>query len=510
MSQSNNRRIAKNTLYMYFRMFVTLGLSLYTSRIVLKTLGVEDYGLYNVVGGIVAMFGFINGAMINTTSRYITYYLGKNNSKALNNVFSITFIIHLFIALIVLLLGETIGLWYFYEKLVIPDGRQNAALWLYQLSIASAIANIVYVPYNATIIAHEKMNSFAYISILDAFLKLAIALCLIVSPYDKLIFYGCLMFLISLLNVLIYYIYCRTKFSETAFHWFWEKNIVKEMFSFAGWSLFGNFSYLFYSQGINLVLNAFCGPVVNAARGIAVQVEGVIRTFASNIQTAVNPQIIKAYAESEKERFFSLVYMSSKYCFFLLFLLALPIIIETHLILSLWLGDVPDHTVNFVRIILVMTLLDGWSNPLFISNLATGKVRTYQITLSAISYLLMPVTYYALKYTNIPEVVFLCVFVCKILEQIARIYIAHSQIGLVIKQYLIKVVLPNLMVCFISSIIPIASYLMLSRTLTNSLFIMALSVVSVFFFVYAFGMTQAERIMAKKMIGNKFGFIFHN
>lgn len=500
---SNNKRIAKNTVFMYLRMFVTLGLGLYTSRAVLHALGAEDYGLYNVIGGIIAMFSFVNGAMTNTTSRFITFYLGKNDAEELNMIFSMSFLIHLFIALLIGILGETVGLWYLYEKLVVPEGRFEAAFWLYQLSILSSVLSILIVPFNATIVAHEKMSAFAYISIIEAILKCAIAVCIAFSPYDKLIVYGILMFMVTVSIMTIYFTYCKRYFAEVGIRWYWNRPVFSEMFKFTGWGLLGSFSYVFYSQGINLILNAFCGTAVNAARGIAVQVEGVVRSFASNVQTAINPQIIKSYAENELSRMFSLVYASSRYCFFLLFLLCLPLIIEAEYVMRIWLVEVPNHTINFVRIVLVSVLLDALSNPLFTTNLATGKVRIYNFTLSCISFILMPITYLSMRYTLIPESVFICLFCCKLAEQIARLFIARQQVGLSIGTYFKKVILPIIFVVVSAPVIPSVLFLSMPVNIWTVILVTSVSVLSVLSMVYLMGITPNERKFVCEFVRTK-------
>lgn len=502
-NSENNKRIAFNTIFMYIRMFVTMGLGLYTSRIVLKTLGVDDYGLYNVIGGIIAMFSFINGAMTNTTSRYITFFLGKNDKGRLGDIFSMSFLIHIFIALIIVLLGETIGLWYLYEIMVVPDGRFTAALWLYQLSIFTMVINILYVPFNALIVAYERMSAFAYISILEAFIKCLIALSIAYSPFDKLIYYGVLMFLSTLIVILTYYIYCKRHFKETQIHWFWDKKTFNEMSRFAGWSLFGNFSYVFYSQGINLILNIFSGTAVNAARGIAVQVESIVRQFIGNVQTALNPQIIKSYADGDNKRMITLIFASSRYCFYLIYLLVLPLILEAEYLLDLWLDEVPEHTVNFVRITLLMTTIDALSNPLFTANLATGRLKIYQTTLSVISFLLMPITYFAMKYTLIPETVFLCLFVCKILEQIARVFIAKKQINMSISLYFKKIVFTNIIICIVATIFPIMAYKFLPPNFIGFVCVCALSILSIIITVIVFGINNEEKKYISNVIKKK-------
>lgn len=492
-NQSNNKRIAKNTLYMYFRMFFTMFVGLYTSRVVLTTLGVEDYGLFNVIGGIIAMFGFLNGAMTNTTSRYITFYLGQGDTKRLQDVFSMAFLIHFAIACIIVVIGETAGLWYFFNKLVVPEGRESAAMWLYQLSIASTVLSILYVPYNAAIVAHEKMSAFAYMSILDVTLKLLIVFALVWAPYDKLVFYGTLIFCIQVLDFIIYNFYCRKNFKETKLIFHWDASMFKEMFGFAGWSMLGNFSFIFYSQGINLIINAFCGTSVNAARAVSVQIEGVVRQFASSVQTALNPQIIKSYAEENLDRMYDLIIASSRYCFYLLFLLSFPIMLKADYMLSIWLGDYPHHTVNFVRIILAIVLLDGMVNPMFTANLATGKVKIYQVTISLLSYGFMPITFFVMKYTGIPESVFICQFILSVIGVIARVFIMHIQIGFSIQQYLKRIVLPNIMVCSTSIIIPLYVNSILDNGILGFFVTCVVAVVNVLTSVYFVGMTKSER-----------------
>lgn len=503
---NDNRRIAKNTMFMYLRMFITLCVNLFTSRVVLNALGVEDYGLYNVIGGIIAMFGFINGAMINTTSRFITFYLGKNDMKKLTEIFNMSFLIHFFIALIIVLFGETLGLWFLHNKMTIPESRMFASEWLFHLSIINMVLVILTVPYNATIVAHEKMSAFAYISILDSILKLLIALALLISPIDKLIFYGSLLFLVQTLDIFIYYLYCKKKFIETKLKLYWDKTIFKEMFGLASWSLLGNFSFLFYHEGINLMLNMFCGPAVNAARGIAVQVDNVVRQFASNIQTAINPQIIKSYAVNDKQRMFTLTYASSRYCFYLLFFISLPLALEADYILKLWLSNFPEHTVNFLRLTLISVLLETLSSPLFTINLASGKVKVYQVTISIISYLLMPVTYLILKETLIPETVFGCVVFLGILCAIARMFIIRYQVGMKIFDYIKSVLWPITFVVIGAILCPLGIHLLLPNGFFRLLSVCVTSLVVIPIVVYICGATKDERIF----INNKIKYYIHH
>ena len=491
-----------NTLLMYIRMFITMVVGLYTSRIVLQTLGVVDYGLYNVVGGIVTMFTFINGAMINATIRYITFYLGKKDDSMLNTVFNMASIVHLVLGLAIVLLGETVGLWFLNNKMQIPADRMFACFCLLQFSIATTFLNILYVPYNACVIAHEKMSAFAYISIMDVFLKLAIVVSLRWITADRLIVYGLLLSLVGVIDLCIYFVYCKKRFAETKLRRIWNKPLFKEMLSFAGWGLIGNFSYVFYSQGVNILLNMFCGPAVNAARGVAVQVEGVVKQFANNVQTAINPQIIKSYAADDKERTYSLVFASSRYCFYLLFLLSLPIMIEAEFVLNLWLGEnaVPEHTVNFIRIILCIALLDAFINPLFTANLASGKLKLYQICVCSVSYVFMFITYFAIKFTGIPESVFLCLLISTTIGVGVRIYVIHRQIQLPVSEYIRNVISKVVIVVAASIILPIAVHNVLETGWASFLASSAASVISVTSIIYLYGIGPQERSWVKAKI----------
>ena len=314
MSNSeNNKRIAKNTLMLYIRMLFTMGVSLFTSRVILQALGVEDYGVYSVVGGIITMFSFINGGMVSATQRYLTFEIGKGNLLQLKKVFSTSLQIHALIALIVVILGETVGLWFLYEKMVIPADRMTAAFWVYQCSIVASVVSIMSVPYNADIIAHEKMSAFAYISILDVVLKLAIVYILYISRWDKLITYAVLILSIQVAIRYVYTRYCNKHFEETHYHHQLDKSLFKEMFAFAGWSFWGNLAHVLYTQGINMMLNIFFGPVVNAARGIAVQVQTAVQGFVGNFQMALNPQITKNYATGNLAQMHSLMFRSARF-----------------------------------------------------------------------------------------------------------------------------------------------------------------------------------------------------
>ena len=406
-TSSNNKRIAKNTVFLYLRTMLTMIVSLYTSRVILQILGVEDYGIYNVVGGFVTLMSFLSGAISSSTSRYITFALGKGDEKYLKDVFSTSLLAHLVIACIIVFIGETLGLWFVLNKLIIPEERMTAALVAYQIGLLSTVIYMWSIPYNACIIAHEKMSAFAYISIYEAVTKLLIVFLLVYIPIDKLISYSILLFAVQLSVRFIYSWYCRKNFVESKARFLWNKNLFKEMLKFAGWNLWGSTSYALFTQGVNILLNMFFGPVVNAARGIAIQVQSAVSLFATNFQAAVNPQITKSYANSELDVMHVLICRSSKYSFFLLFCLSLPIIIENNFILVLWLKEVPNYTPIFLQLMLWVCIIDAMSNPLMTAAAATGRVKVYQSIIGTILLMIVPISYIALSWGGIRKLFFM-------------------------------------------------------------------------------------------------------
>ena len=494
MSNSvNNKRIAKNTLMLYIRMLFTMGVSLFTSRVILQALGVEDYGVYSVVGGIITMFSFINGGMVSATQRYLTFEIGKRNLPQLKKVFSTSLQIHALIALIVVLLGETVGLWFLYEKMVIPADRMTAAFWVYQCSIVASVVSIMSVPYNADIIAHEKMSAFAYISILDVVLKLAIVYILYISPWDKLITYAVLILSIQLAIRYVYTRYCNKHFEETHYHHQLDKSLFKEMFAFAGWSFWGNLAGVLYSQGLNMMLNIFFGPVVNAARGIAVQVQTAVQGFVGNFQMALNPQITKNYAAGQLMQMHNLMFRSAKFSFFLLFFLTLPILLETEYILTIWLQNVPTDTVIFTRWMIGISLIYCIANPCVIANQATGKVKVYQAVVGGILLLIVPISYVVLRLGAPAYSVFIVHFCVESLAQLARMLMLRKLIKLPLYAYLQHIYGPIVLVVLVSCLLPIYAHHILPYGLSRFLLVGISCVVSVGISAFILGLTKSEK-----------------
>lgn len=490
---SNNKRIAKNTLLLYFRMMLMMAVALYTSRVVLSTLGVEDYGIYNVVGGFVSMFCFLNGAMSGGTQRFISFALGKGDKEELRKIFSTCFLTHALIALLIFLLAETVGLWFVIEKLNIPDDRMTATVWVYQCSILSSIVMILSMPYNAEIVAHEKMSAFAYISIFEAFLKLGIAFLLLLGNCDRLILYAILHLAVSIIIRCIYTNYCNRKFEESHYTRIWDKSLFSKILYFCGWNLWGNMSVVLMTQGLNVVLNMFFGPAVNAARALAVQVQGAVHQFSTNFQMALNPQITKQYAANNITQMHLLIFRSAKFTFFLLLCISLPIFLETPRLLSIWLKDVPDYTIIFVRLMMCVTLIDATSNSLVIAANATGKIKKYQMVVGGILLMIVPLSYAALKLFPNPALAFVIHIFIAVCAYMARLYMIRPMINLSLALYVKKVFKPIIFVAVPS----IISVNLISQILGNSLQCsvvnMIQSVIITAIFCFTLGLSTSER-----------------
>lgn len=492
-TSQNNKRIAKNTLLLYFRMLFMMAVSLYTSRVVLHTLGVEDFGIYNVVGGVVAMFSVISGSLSAAISRFITYELGKGDKEKLVRIFSSSVTIQLGLGLIILILAEIIGVWFLNVKMSIPENRMYAANWVFQLSILTFIINLISVPYNAAIIAHEKMSAFAYISILEVVAKLIIVYILLLSPIDKLIFYAILMASVALIIRFVYGFYCKRHFEECTYHFIFDKELLKKMFGFAGWNFIGASSAVLRDQGGNIVINLFCGPTVNAARGIAYQVNNAISGFVNNFMTALNPQITKSYATGDKEYMMTLIYQGARLSFYILLILSLPVIVNAHYILTLWLKIVPEHTTLFVQLVLIFAMSESISSPLITAMLATGKIRNYQIVVGGLQMMNLPISYVLLRYGCIPEtvlIVAICISQCCLA---ARLYMLRGMIGLSVRKYMSKVYLNVFSVTILSAIIPCVSSYYLNETFINFIIICTISVICTFTVIYFIGCNRKER-----------------
>ena len=396
--QVSSKRIAKNTAFLYTRMLVSMFIGFFTSRIILQALGAEDYGIYNVVGGVVSIMSFLNGALSASTSRFLTYELGKGDSKKLKNTFSASLTLHCGVALLVLILGETLGLWFFYEKMVVPEERLNAAFWVYQFSIVTTMVSFTQVPYNASLIAHENMSVYAYVGLYDAISKLLISLAIMVSPMDNLVFYAMLLMINTCGVQLFYRFYTAKKYEECHLHIVHDKSLYKTLLNYSGWDMFGGIAVVCQGQGINILLNIFFGPIVNAARGIAVTVQGVTMTFVGNFLTAVRPQVVKNYAEGDTRTMFYLTFNAAKFAYILMLALVLPICFEVRFVLDLWLGDgVPEETYIFVILILITYLMETYHLASLMPYHAIGRIELGNLVGGTLMILSLPFSYIALK-----------------------------------------------------------------------------------------------------------------
>lgn len=499
---SNGKRLAKNTLLLYIRTIFVMVVSLFTSRVILEALGVDDYGTYNVIGGIVAMFSVLTGALSNAISRFITFELGKGNKEILIKIFSTSINIQLFFSIIIVLLGETIGLWFLNTKMNIPIERMYAANWVFQCSLLTFVVNLLSVPYNAAIIAHEKMSAFAYVSILEVCLKLAIVYMIFVSPWDKLITYSILLAIVSIIIRFTYSVYCNKHFEETKYHIVYDKTIVKEMSKFAGWNFLSNGAYLFNTQGVNILINIFFGVGVNAARGIAVQVESAIMKFVTDFTTAINPQITKSYAQGDMLAVYRLVCTGSKITFYLIFLLSLPVIMKTDYILHIWLKTVPEHTAALIRLSILGTMIDRLLFTGYIACMATGKIKKYVKVITSVGCLVFPIAYIVLKLGAPVEsvyIVFACIY---IFVDIARLWIMKGLLNFPIGTFVKEVVIKVLLVSLISILLSLIVVTFLPEGFVGLLLSTILCIAVTSITIYVIGLSLSEQLKLKGIATN--------
>ena len=500
---TSNKRIAKNSLFLFFRTLLIMAISLYTSRIVLNVLGVEDYGIYNVVAGIVAMLTFLNSAMIQASQRYMNFAQGKGDLESQISVFSTSVLIHISIAVIVFIVLESLGLWYVNHKVVLPPERLFAANVVYQFALLIFLSKILVVPFSASVISHEQMHVYAYVSILDAVLQLIAVFFLRNIQFDKLIIYGFFLFLISVLNYLIYFVYSRRHFKECVFRKQNDKSLFKEMFSFASWAFLGGAGFIARSQGVNIVINLFCGPAVNAARGVAYQVSSAVHTFVSSFTQAINPQITKRYAGGDVDSMMSLVRIGSKYTFLLLLMCCLPIILKSEYVLRIWLVDVPKYAPEFLIMALSMNLITSMDVPLNTAMQATGDIKLFQIVVSIIMCCDIPLAYFFLNLGIEPYLVTGVSIFTAILCFISKLFLLKRSIDYSIIFYLKEVVMPN----FIVTVLCVPIMYIIGNHLPNSfigfLVLLVLSFSVLFLLVFYIAMDKMEKELLVKVVNQK-------
>ena len=503
-SQSNNnKRIAKNTLFLYIRMFVMMLTALFTSRIVLDVLGATDYGLNNVISGVVVLFSFLNSALLSATQRFLNFHLGRKDYKQTNVVFCMSMNTYILLSVLVVVLGETVGLWFVNTQLNIPSERMYAAHWVYQFTLVQFVISLLRVPYNASIIAYERMNFYAYISLVEVVTKLMVVYLLYITTFDKLIFYSFLYTIVPFIVVIIYKVYCNRNFEITKYKAIWDKVAFKEMFSFSGWSLFGSLANLAAQQGLNILINIFYGVTVNAAAGIANQVANNVYGFISNFQTAFQPQIVKTYAAKEVERFYKLIFQTSKFSYFMVIVLVLPILFTIDGILEIWLKEVPEYTAIFCRLILIYLSMEAISAPLWMSVQATGKIRNYQILMAVFIFMNFPLAYIVLK-LGLPvySVWFVRIFV-NVATITARCIYMKTKLDFPILPFFRKVLVPIFLVTVIALPVPAILNYLISGFWTNLLIVGFVTLFLTALDVYFVGMSVHERDMVRNMIFKK-------
>ncbi len=504
MGMIDKRRIARNTLLMYLRMGLVMLISLYTSRVVLDRLGETDYGLYNVIGGIVVMFAILNGTMNAGCNRYYGVYLGKGDEKGLHKVFGVNAVIFLGLSAALLLLSESLGAWLLECKMNIPPERMTAARWVFQLSILSFIAGMIAIPFRSIVTIREKMKVHAYIGVAEALLKLGAAFLLAVAPFDRLIFYAFLMLFVSLAVSLFYVLYCTHFYPECKGRIEWDSPLAKEIFSFNLWGVLGSTATIGKNQGVNILLNMFYTPAINAARGVANQVYVNVYQFVQNYVMAFNPQILKSYAAGERKGMMSLVYQASKLSYYLLFAVALPLILEMRQVLDIWLVDVPEHSVAFATIMMLTALVDSMHDPLYYSIQACGRVKWYNILVGGSQLFAVVLVYVILKTTEVaPEMVFVLILIFAIIAQIIRIILTHKYVGMNIGEYLRKVFLPVLLVTISSAVLPCLLVFVMKESLLRLLFTIPLSLLCTGLAVWLLGLDSNERASLNSFISTK-------
>ena len=500
----SNKRIAKNTLILYVRMFLMMLVGLYTSRVNLAALGVDNFGVYNVVGGFVAMFSIISTSLSGAISRFITYELGRGGGDKLKTMFSTSVNIMAGLSLLIVIIAELLGPWFIDTQLDIPAGREIAAQWVFQFSILNFVVGLISVPYNAAIVAHERMSAFAYISIFEALGKLAVALLIPYSPIDKLIFYAGLLCTMSLIIRFIYGYYCKRHFAECTYTFTFDKSIFKQMSGFAGWNFFNSTNYILNNQGVNMLMNIFFGVAVNAARGIAVSVDNIVNQFVGNFMTAINPQITKSYASGDLDRMHKLVCRGAKFSYYCMFLLALPIILGAEQILDLWLVDVPKYTVLFVQLILLMSLCDCIGRTGYTACMATGRLKKYSLVIGSIGIFEFPLAWIAFSLGAQPQYAYYIYVIVKIAVLIARMYLMEEMVHLKVRMFVTNVILPILLTTLVAIVIPVMLNVVMEPSLVRLFVVTIVAVLCVAVSALFLGMTIAERDVIKRMVLGKF------
>lgn len=496
----NSKRIAKNTIVLYIRTIFTMIVSLYTSRVILNALGVEDYGINNVVGGLVSMFSVMSSSLSSAIARFLTFGLGKGDMERLKNIFCTSVNIQIFMAIIVFAVGAIVGFIFLNYQMSIPADRLYAANWVLFCSLLSFSVGLLSVPYNSCIIAHERMDVFAYMSILETVLKLIIVYMIYISPFDKLITYSLLYLIVSIIIRFIYSIYCNRNFEECKYETKIDKSLLKEMSSFAGWNFFGNTAYILNTQGVNMLINVFFGVTMNAARGIAVQVQGAILQFVNNFTTAVNPQITKSYASGNYEQLYTLICQGSKYTFYLLLIFTVPVYVEAEIILKTWLGIVPEYTVVFLRLILISSYVTILGNTSLTAIMATGNIKNYQIFITLTGCLVFPITWIVFKIGMPVTYTYYVYIIIYFILNFIRLYYLKHLIKLPHMRFIKEVLLNITLVSVPSFLIPFFFIKYVEPSFLRVFYTSIISVCTNIIMIYYVGLKESERQFIKSKI----------
>lgn len=501
----NNKRIAKNTMFLYIRMMVVMVVSLYTSRVILQTLGATDYGIYNVVGGIVTIVGFLNSALGGSTSRFLTFALGEGDEEKQKKTFGAALNLHICVAFLVLVVGETIGLWFFYEKMIIPEERMTAAFWVYQFSIITTMISFTQVPYNASLIAHEKMSIYAYVGLYEAFSRLAIAVLISLSPIDKLVFYGLLLLINTIAVRMFYRWFAVSHYIECRYTLVRDKRLYKQLLSYGGWDLFGNLALVCQGQGVNLLLNVFFGPIVNASRAIAYQIQVALMHFASNFLTAVKPQVIKSYAEGNVERMYKLTFYTAKFSYLLMLALVVPVCFEIDFILKVWLGDsVPNDTALFSVIVLITYTWRTFHIAALMPFHAIGKIKTGNVTIGSLMMASLPIGYILFNIGCPAYYVFLVILSIEVISMFAIWWLIHRYEYFPFGSLFSKVLIPSLFVTLLTISLPLYIITSYDDCWLRFFGVLIASEVSLLLSALYVGLNKEERERLFSIVRNKF------
>ncbi len=503
MSQTlseNNKRIAKNTMVLYVRMFVMMLISFFTTRIMLNALGVDDYGINNVVGGLVSMFSLLSSSLTSASSRFITFALGKGDLDYQKRVFATAVNIHIVLAIVVVIAIETVGVWFLNNRLNIPSERLYAANWVLHCSVISFVLGLFSVPYNSSIYAHERMSAFAWFTIYDAVVKLIVVVSIYYYGGDKLILLAVISLIPSVIKQFIFWIYCKRNFSECEYNFQLDRGLFKEMFSFSVWNFIGCTAGLLKDQGVNILINIFTSPVINAARGIAMQVNGIISQFSGNFMGALMPQITKYYASGELNEMHKLMFRGTRFSYYIFMFIAIPVFFEIETVLRIWLGQVPEHTVLFTRLALLLSLLEMLSSVLITAQNATGRIRNYQLVVGGLLLLNFPLSYLMLYLGFMPEITLVVAIFVGVICLIARLCFLRHTIKLPVRDYILYVIFNTIVVTLLSAILPAICYCFIEQYVIRFFVVCVSSVVMSGMVVYFVGCNKFERNMVRSYV----------